>query len=125
VTRTATLSYTALLTPTRPLSPGATFAGRAFKLDVLLQGVRQPDFQFAQSIVLTIEYDPAMRPDQSGRALRLYRREGDSWQLAGNGYQFDDPDNHRIQVHVGSVGEYALFDVAAEPYRIYLPFSSK
>jgi hypothetical protein len=94
VTRTTTLSYTALLTPSQVLTPGqvltpsyvltsgVVYAGRSFRLDVFQDGTRQPGFVFAQPICVTLEYTPTGLADLTRRPLRLYHLDGDTWRDA-------------------------------------------
>jgi hypothetical protein len=72
VTRTTTISYTALGALPRPLPDDVDAAGRTFQLRIFEDGISTNSFVFAQPVCVVLEYDPVGLADVWERPLRLY-----------------------------------------------------
>lgn len=121
VTRTTTISYTAMLTVTAPLTEVVAYAGRAFALDVYQDGAPMPGFDFAAPVCITLDYNPSGLSDLTERPLRLYHLRGTTWANEAEGACVPDTGANRVTVGVDEVGEFAL--VQGPPLqRVYLPY---
>ncbi len=124
VTRTTTISFTALLTPSHELTGSVRYAGRAFRLDVYQDGILIPDFVFAQPLIITLEYDMNDLSDQNRRPLLLYLLEGETWHNAAAEEYPPEKSNNQLRVGINTPGEFALVQGAEVPL-ISLPLTMR
>ena len=128
------LIFTELAAPSLPL-PRAEFAGRAFVLNLYINAELQPGYVFAQPVLLTLGYDPALVPDPSKLLLLFYDEGSGGWSSDGVTVAAVDPVNCTFTVSVAHLSEFVLGapTPAAEepvtepedPFRLYLPAISK
>jgi hypothetical protein len=129
VTRTTTISYTALGALPRPLPDDVDATGRAFQLKIFEDGTPTSGFVFAQPICVVLEYDPVGLADLWERPLRLYHL-ADQWRNAATGgstYRSTVVNSSELTtetVCTYASGNFAL--VQGPPVtRVYLPGMSK
>lgn len=127
VSTTTRISYTAMLTPSIPLTSTEeiTPVGRLFRLDVYQNGEYIPDFTFAQPVCISLEYDESILSDETGQTLRLYYLDADRWRHAGIGPCQGTANDQRLTIstRIQQSAEFALVQVPLE--RVYLPFIRK
>jgi predicted outer membrane repeat protein len=129
------LSYTSIVTPTaHTLTPpdGFHFGNFQFDLAVFVDDIPQPGFHFAQPVVLTIRYDPALLNGLLPATLTLYGWDGAGWSTEGVTILHHDLATATLTVLPARSGEFAFFaaaptnlDPAPEPSAqaalLYLP----
>jgi hypothetical protein len=113
---TVDLTTTISITPTVSSNlPGMDWAGHAFDLEVVQNGLPQPDLVFAAAVTVTLRYsdaDARLLSDDSALALRWF--DGSQWVPAEDtcapaAGTVPDPDDNLIVESICKVGRYALF----------------
>ena len=124
------LVYTELTNPSPPLTD-ADFAGRAFVLHFFINAELQHGYVFAQPILLTLSYDPAVVHDPSKLALFFYDEGAGKWSDDGIAIVAVDSEAHTFTASVAHLTQFAaairaptaeeVVDEPAGPFRLYLP----
>ena len=121
ITRSAVLVYREPITPTPPTTgvPGGfMFGGRRLSLELSVDGVLQPGFQFLVPVTVTMQYNDSDVAGLDERTLEFLYWNGTEWSSDGITVIERDTINNRITVSVTHLTEFALF---ARPIHVYLP----
>jgi len=122
VTDTTEIVYTAVPSPTEPVSPGLRSAGQAFDLDAYRNGERLFSFTFSNTVTVTIHYADADVAGIFEDTLKLYRWVTTGWQVVGTRLgegQTLDMDNNVLTAWLRGLTRFRNMGVSR--YDIYLP----
>lgn len=104
--------------PSQPLPPGASYAGRAFRLDVYQSNAPAQNFTPGEAISITISYSDADVAGLNEDKLTLYRWTGSEWTAREVACTPNPPGNSVTCSVESPLGEFAL---AAQRTRVHLP----
>jgi parallel beta-helix repeat protein len=115
--------YTAVPSPTEPVSPGLRLAGLAFDLDAYRNGWLVPSVTFAKTVTVTIHYADADVRRIFEDTLRLYRWVPPIWEVVGaqswsGEHQKLDPVNNVLTAWLRRLSRYGDMGTGND---IYLP----
>ncbi len=110
------LSYTPIVTPTaHTLTPpgGFYFGGFEFELAAFLDDQPLHGLVFAQPLMLTIRYDPALLSSLEPATLGLFFWDGTGWSADGIAILSHDLATATLTVSIAHLSEFAFFAAAA------------
>jgi hypothetical protein len=124
VTRTTTITYTPLFSPTYPISAGLRLAGNAFDLDAYCW-IDLLAARFSEPVTLTIHYSDADIAGIDESTLALYRWIGwlEQWRKVGGNFypgedQWLDAENNLLVARLRRFSRFGKYGVT---YPIFLP----
>ena len=134
------LVYTPVVTPTEQSQtpPGSLHFGNfEFNLTAYLNDVAQHGIRFAQPIILTIHYNPALLEGLLPATLQVFTWDGEGWSTDGLAIISHDIPNGLLTLAFSHLSDFAFFaaptptglDPVAEPgvvlNHVYLPLMGK
>ena len=102
------LSYVEQATPLPVPDSLFSFVGRAFHLELLVNGQTQPEYRFAEPVSLILEYLPGQDLDPNALALFGYDRSANHWFSEDHWVSSVDPAAQTVHVAVPQTGHYVL-----------------
>ncbi|MBU6351809.1 MAG: hypothetical protein KGS73_16855 [Chloroflexi bacterium] len=102
------LSYVEQTPPLLVPDPLFSFVGRAFHVELLVNGQTQPEHTFTEPIELTLEYLPVQELDPNSLALFWYDRSAAQWFSEGHWVSSVDPAAQTVHVTLPRTGQYVL-----------------
>jgi peptide/nickel transport system substrate-binding protein len=126
VTQTVTLRYYPLVFNSNP-PPSTMLVTNAFRLDALLAGVPQDDFQFVEPITVTVGYtvtDIVYHFNENSLALFAWDEGADTWIDASetcpmaDQYKRLDTTHNLFEVRICHLSEFGLFGKGGESIRM-------
>ena len=108
------LSYVEQTPPLLAPDPLFSFVGRAFHVELLVNGQTQPEYIFTKPVELRLAYLPVQELDPNSLALFWYDRSADQWFSEGHWVSSVDPAAQTVHVTLPKTGQYVL-GVRASP----------
>jgi len=120
---TTDVVYTAVPSPTQPISLGLRLAGLAFDLNAYRYGALVPSVTFFKTVTVTIHYADADARGIFEDTLKLYRWVPPTWEFVGirrgEGQTPPDTVNNVLTAWLRGLTRYG--DLGITKYDIYLP----